>query len=125
MALVLAMTPADNLSSPIETIEFPPFDDSIAAMADLNSSPLPTSPTNKLLDQVTNSPTSRKPTPQPTHIGIPYRNGNGNGHRVLRSATVGYTAPEFKGKKAQMELGESFDSLAGLPGLTSYNESKD
>ncbi|KAK0630569.1 NAD-specific glutamate dehydrogenase [Bombardia bombarda] len=28
---------------------------------------------------------------------------NGNGHRTLRSATVGYVAPEFKGKAEQMK----------------------
>jgi glutamate dehydrogenase len=104
MALVLAMNSAHNISPNIDTIEFPPFDDSIADMADL-SSPAAISPAKKLLEKAADSPTSRKPTPGPTHIGIPYRNGSGNGHRILRSATVGYTAPEFKGKQAQMEAG--------------------
>lgn len=121
MALVLAMSPADSLSP---TTEFPPFEDfplleeaasyegSVANMAD-PASPLPNSPTspisptvpaNRLVDKVARIP-DRQPSPQPTHFSVPYRNGNGNGHRVLRSATVGYTAPEFKGKKEQMVLG--------------------
>ncbi|EPE34114.1 NAD(P)-binding Rossmann-fold containing protein [Glarea lozoyensis ATCC 20868] len=60
-------------------------------------------PVNKLVDSISRTP-GRLPSPQPTHFGghdVPYKNGNGNGHRVLRSATVGYIAPEFKGKKAQ------------------------
>jgi hypothetical protein len=65
-------------------------------------------PVNKLVDSVSRTP-GRLPSPQPTHFGghdVPYKNGNGNGHRVLRSATVGYIAPEFKGKKAQKVEGE-------------------
>ncbi|TVY32418.1 NAD-specific glutamate dehydrogenase [Lachnellula subtilissima] len=64
-----------------------------------------TNPANKLIEQVVRTP-GRQPSPQPTHFSIPYRNGNGNGngnpHRILRSGTVGYIAPEFKGKKDQM-----------------------
>ncbi|KAK7966512.1 NAD-specific glutamate dehydrogenase [Apiospora aurea] len=37
----------------------------------------------------------------PTHFSVPQTNGNG--HRVLRSATVGYIAPEFKGKAEQKQ----------------------
>ncbi|KAF4119754.1 glutamate dehydrogenase [Geosmithia morbida] len=52
------------------------------------------------------SDSSRGPSPQPTHVGMPLlpRLGsvNGNGHRVLRSATVGYIAPEFQGKEEQI-----------------------
>ena len=67
-------------------------------------------PVHKLLDQVSRTP-GRMPSPQPTHFtssdeSLPYKNGNGNGHRVLRSATVGYIAPEFEGKKAQKTEGE-------------------
>jgi glutamate dehydrogenase len=65
-------------------------------------------PVHKLVDQVSRTP-GRLPSPQPTHLNspeLPYKNGNGNGHRVLRSATVGYIAPEFAGKKAQKVEGE-------------------
>jgi hypothetical protein len=81
--------------------EFPVFDHNIEVMSNLPSS----SPTNKLVERISNpkSP-ERQPSPQPTHFSVPH---NGNGHRVLRSATVGYVAPEFKGKKAQMVQGES------------------
>ena len=103
MALVLAMHSADT-----STTEFPAFDESLALaiMAESNS-PLPLSPANKLVDRLVSSPNSRNPSPQPTHVSsLPYRNGSGNGHRVLRSATVGYTAPEFKGKREQMISGQ-------------------
>jgi hypothetical protein len=71
-------------------------------------------PVHKLVDQVSRTP-GRLPSPQPIHfdsLDVPYKNGhgkngNGNGHRVLRSATVGYIAPEFKGKKAQKLEGKS------------------
>ncbi|KAH8821561.1 NAD-specific glutamate dehydrogenase [Xylogone sp. PMI_703] len=61
----------------------------------------PTAVVNRLVDTVARTP-GRLPSPQPAHFSTA-RNGNGNGHRVLRSATVGYVAPEFKGKKQQME----------------------
>lgn len=49
---------------------------------------------------------SRGPSPQPTHFSVPLMSrNNSNGHRVLRSATVGYIAPEFQGKVEQMKLG--------------------
>ncbi|UPL04380.1 hypothetical protein LCI18_015314 [Fusarium solani-melongenae] len=57
---------------------------------------------------------SRGPSPQPTHFSVPLSNGNGNGHRVLRSATVGYIAPEFTGKKAQKEAVKDIIKQAGL-----------
>ncbi|KAL2760901.1 hypothetical protein ACRALDRAFT_2039440 [Sodiomyces alcalophilus JCM 7366] len=51
---------------------------------------------------------SRHPSPQPTHFSVPITSqangiGHGVGHRVLRSATVGYVAPEFLGKLEQMQ----------------------
>ncbi|PMD28404.1 NAD-specific glutamate dehydrogenase [Hyaloscypha hepaticicola] len=76
---------------------------------------VPTSPTiNKLVKDVVAAP-DRRPSPQPAHFSVPYKNGNGNGHRVLRSATVGYIAPEFKGKKAQMLQGK-IEEAAWIPG---------
>jgi glutamate dehydrogenase len=72
-------------------------------------------PANKLVDQVIRTP-GRQPSPQPTHFSLPYKNGNGNGHRVLRSATVGYIAPEFTGKKAQQaQVREKLLSAAWIP----------
>src|SRR5689334_6676865 len=62
-------------------------------------------PAQKLLAQVKDEP-SRHPSPQPTHLGVPHMARlNGNGHRILRSATVGYVAPEFGGRLEQMEEG--------------------
>lgn len=46
---------------------------------------------------------SRGPSPQPTHFSVPLANHSNNGHRILRSATVGYIAPEFQGKVEQMK----------------------
>ncbi|KAI1338057.1 NAD-specific glutamate dehydrogenase [Xylariaceae sp. FL0016] len=61
-------------------------------------------PANKLLSKVQNDEQpSRHPSPQPTHFSVPLGSMGGNGHRVLRSATVGYIAPEFKGKAEQMK----------------------
>ncbi|KAI1354587.1 NAD-specific glutamate dehydrogenase-like protein [Xylaria sp. FL0043] len=65
-------------------------------------------PANKLLKKIREEQVSRHPSPQPTHFTVPLssdmvngQNGH-NGHKVLRSATVGYIAPEFKGKEEQM-----------------------
>ncbi|KAK8066570.1 NAD-specific glutamate dehydrogenase [Apiospora hydei] len=59
-------------------------------------------PINKLVQQLQGgAEPSRTPSPQPTHFSVPQTNGNG--HRVLRSATVGYIAPEFKGKAEQKQ----------------------
>jgi hypothetical protein len=44
------------------------------------------------------------------HVSLPYfqhSKTNSNGHRVLRSATVGYVAPAFEGKTRQMLQGWS------------------
>ena len=83
-----------------DDFEFPPFDDSIAIMADIQVTP----PRNKMVEQITKGP-GRKPSPQPTHFSVPLLK-NGNGQRVIRSATIGYVAPEFKGKIAQMAQGK-------------------
>jgi glutamate dehydrogenase len=59
-----------------------------------------------LVDKVKAEELGRHPSPQPTHFSYPpMPKVNGNGHRTLRSATVGYVAPEFKGKNEQMQLG--------------------
>ncbi|KAI9732231.1 MAG: NAD-dependent glutamate dehydrogenase [Claussenomyces sp. TS43310] len=55
---------------------------------------------NKMVDQVIRTP-GRQPSPQPTHFTT--ASPNPNGYRVIRSATVGYVAPKFPGKKDQVE----------------------
>lgn len=89
--------------------EFPAYDEQSFFSTEGNmatiSSLTPRSPP-ELVEQVIRTP-GRQPSPQPTHFNIANRNGNGNGHRVLRSATVGYVAPEFKGRTEQMSKGKS------------------
>ncbi|KAH8653588.1 NAD-specific glutamate dehydrogenase [Xylariales sp. PMI_506] len=79
---------------------------------------MPTNGThNKLVTRVLSSEEpSRNPSPQPTHFSVPQRS-NGNGpHRVLRSATVGYIAPEFTGKEEQMKkVKEILTTAAWIP----------
>ena len=66
------------------------------------------SPKPKALTKLIAEDESRGPSPQPTHFSVPLLSrNNSNGHRILRSATVGYIAPEFKGKVEQMKTGES------------------
>lgn len=75
-------------------------------------------PANKLLDKIKDDEMSRHPSPQPTHFTVPLDsekvNGK-NGHKVLRSATVGYIAPEFAGKEEQMKTGKLVISGITLP----------
>jgi glutamate dehydrogenase len=70
-------------------------------------SPTAVSAASRLVAKIKGEEAGRHPSPQPTHVS--YSNQmpkvNGNGHRVLRSATVGYVAPEFTGKLEQMKLG--------------------
>lgn len=67
------------------------------------ASPVASSPSSKLFEKLRADP-ERHPSPQPTHFSVPVLSrANGNGHRVMRSATVGYVAPEFKGKAEQMK----------------------
>jgi len=51
----------------------------------------------------------RQPSPQPTHFSttLPRHEGYSehNGHRILRSGTVGYSAPVFRGKQEQQNAG--------------------
>jgi glutamate dehydrogenase len=61
---------------------------------------------NRLVEKIKGDESGRHPSPQPTHVSYPLiGKTNGNGHRVLRSGTVGYVAPEFKGKQEQMTFG--------------------
>lgn len=92
-----------------------PFEDSDetfiddASMPSSASSSSPLNPSQRLAEKVREDP-SRHASPQPTSVHVPTlskSNGvGGNGYRVMRSATVGYIAPEFKGKLDQMKEGE-------------------
>ncbi|KAG5928543.1 glutamate dehydrogenase (NADP(+)) gdh1 [Claviceps africana] len=58
---------------------------------------------------------SRGTSPQSTHFNIatsPRTNGNGN--RIVQSATADYVAPEFKGKDAQMKVVKQILQQAGF-----------
>lgn len=77
-----------------------PLEESSSAMTD---SPKP----RPIARLVSDSESSRGPSPQPSHISVPLPAHDRNGHRILRSATVGYIAPEFKGKVEQMKSGKS------------------
>lgn len=82
---------------------FAESDDTTAMDSSTASSPL----SNKLVDSIKEEP-SRHASPRPTEISAhPISRTNGNGYRVLRSATVGYIAPEFKEKADQMRQGKS------------------
>lgn len=102
-----------------------PFEDSDETVIDEASMPSsasssPLNPSQRLAEKVREDP-SRHASPQPTSVHVPTLsranggngngNGNGNGYggngyRVMRSATVGYVAPEFKGKSEQMQQGK-------------------
>jgi glutamate dehydrogenase len=97
-----------NLSG---TESFPPYLEQSPLQLDIMASAIP--PRNKALGnvQIDSAESSRRPSPQPTHFSGPIlSHSNGNGHRVLRSATVGYVAPEFLGKVEQMKQGMCCDS---------------
>jgi hypothetical protein len=74
-------------------------------------------PYNKMLDLASRT-SSRTSSPQPTQLtfhngsgsrdGSGSRNGSGSRdrRRAVRTSTVGYIAPKFEGKKAQMVEGQ-------------------
>ncbi len=81
-----------------------PFDSSDETMT---GSPAIMGVTNRLVEKLKGDEPGRHPSPQPTHVSYPLMpKVNGNGHRVLRSATVGYVAPTFTGREEQMKLGQ-------------------
>ena len=89
---------------------FPEYVDPFASSEDtMPDSATVMSAANRLVEKIKgDDEPGRHPSPQPTHMSYPAMpKGNGNGHRVLRSGTVGYVAPEFKGKQEQMKLGQS------------------
>lgn len=96
-----------------------PFDSSddnlaysdVSTMASTTASP--TSSTNHKLVEQLREDRSRHASPQRTSVSHGPAKVNGNGYRVLRSATVGYIAPAFVGKLDQMREGEQLH-LTGL-----------
>ncbi|KAM6513920.1 NAD-dependent glutamate dehydrogenase [Fusarium falciforme] len=56
----------------------------------------------------------RGSSPQPTLFSVPLTATNGHSHRILRSATVGYIAPEFKGKTEQIKAVKEIIKQAGF-----------
>lgn len=62
---------------------------------------------HKLVEQVVRTP-GRQPSPQPTMLGVPgAAQSNQSLHKILSDHSSGYVAPQFEGKKAQMEEGKS------------------
>jgi hypothetical protein len=129
MAEVVSPVTADMMASTLESPilssppieDFPTFDHTFETMTDLHHVPI----TNKLVGQLASRDhISRTPSPRSTHFSVPPA-GNGNGHRILRSATVGYVAPEFKGKKEQMLHGEHVRARVLPALLTSHSEGQD
>lgn len=87
---------------------FPEYVDPFASSDEtVTDSPVIMNVANRLVEKIKGEEPGRHPSPQPTHVSYPLMpKVNGNGHRVLRSGTVGYVAPEFTGKKEQMKLGQ-------------------
>jgi glutamate dehydrogenase len=108
------LPPLDRFPEYTDPFEaFPEYTELLNTMA---STSAPAHKTLGKLQQESNQP-SRHPSPQPTHFSLLSR-ANGNGHRILRSATVGYVAPEFKGKVEQMTQGEHIHRMAKWRVLT-------
>ncbi|KAL2156276.1 hypothetical protein VTH82DRAFT_1021 [Thermothelomyces myriococcoides] len=93
-----------TISTDVPSSSFPDYVDPFASSDEtVTNSPIAMSTAHPLVERVKGEEAGRHPSPQPTHFSYPQGpQTNGNGHRVLRSATVGYVAPEFKGKKEQM-----------------------
>ncbi|CAL3965718.1 unnamed protein product [Diplocarpon coronariae] len=112
-----------NTTDMASSIQFPEYFEPIGLDTELDTNIMSTpdrTPSHKKLDVLVKSP-DRHPSPQPIHFNLPYKNGknghgNGNGHRVLRSATVGYIAPEFKGKNDQrLRVRGKLESSSWIP----------
>jgi hypothetical protein len=83
---------------------FPPYIDPFESVVTMTP-PVGPGHASHPVSRVRDEP-DRHPSPQPSHISVSaFSKHNGNGHRILRSATVGYVAPEFKGKSQQMREG--------------------
>lgn len=82
---------------------FPEYKDPLDLPSTMSSA-APPRPKALAQIQTSESESSRGPSPQPTHVSVPQVPLSvRNGHRVLRSATVGYVAPQFEGKTEQIK----------------------
>lgn len=110
------ITPGLTLKADFEACDrFPtytdPFEDSDDTFTEETTMSLSASPISGRLDAIkgleNGDDPSRHASPQPTSVSVnTHPILNGNGYRALRSATVGYIAPEFKGKQSQIEQGK-------------------
>jgi glutamate dehydrogenase len=103
--MLLVQSPTTNIPPPDS---FPDYIDPFEEISPIMSAAVAPKP----LANIQSEEASRGPSPQPTHFSVPLTAINGNGHRILRSATVGYIAPEFKGKAEQIKSGELPSVLA-------------
>lgn len=62
-------------------------------------------PHNKMLDLGSRT-SSGMPSPQSAQFSFRSSSGSGDRKRAARTSTIGYIAPEFVGKKAQMVEGQ-------------------
>ncbi|KAB5570102.1 Glutamate/Leucine/Phenylalanine/Valine dehydrogenase-domain-containing protein [Coniochaeta sp. 2T2.1] len=111
LTIKTTLTDMDTISFPeyVDPFEASSSDSDTMAGPTLGASSLAKGLIGKLKDEP-----DRHPSPQPTHLGGRYLNkANGNGHRTMRSATLGYIAPEFKGKGEQMKQVEKEILTAG------------
>lgn len=105
---------------PVESVEGLQPRSEIMASKDLTASEGAPAPASKLLGKIKDEQLSRHPSPRPTHFTVSLDSNRvdgldrHNGHRVLRSATVGYIAPEFGGKDEQMKTGKPIVVLYSL-----------
>lgn len=58
---------------------------------------------NKMIGHAIRTP-DLIPSPQPAQLSLRHH-ANGNGHKILGSGAVGYIAPKFEGKEAQINEG--------------------
>ncbi|KAI0382748.1 NAD-specific glutamate dehydrogenase [Hypomontagnella monticulosa] len=94
----------DRFPQYTDPLDFEILDTKSQIMTTNGIAPSNPAPANKLLGKVQNADSpSRHPSPQPTHFSVPLGSLGTNGHRVLRSATVGYIAPEFAGRDEQIK----------------------
>ncbi|PHH83436.1 hypothetical protein CDD82_1090 [Ophiocordyceps australis] len=93
-----------QMADPVSDDSFPPYLDPLQDTYTYSTMGSISTIKPKPLIGILNDDASRGPSPQPTHFSVPLAShSHMNGHRTLRSATVGYVAPEFAGKLEQMK----------------------
>ncbi|KAK4241883.1 Glutamate/Leucine/Phenylalanine/Valine dehydrogenase-domain-containing protein [Achaetomium macrosporum] len=104
-----------TIKTDLSVSSFPEYVDPFTSSDEtMMASPTTMGAAHHLVDKIKGEELGRHPSPQPTHFSYPTMPKiNGNGHRTLRSATVGYVAPEFKGKKEQMKLVKAYIQKCG------------